>query len=132
MAAIHPNATRVRELFAAFRDRDLAIIQQVVPDDAVWHFPGRRGQIAGDHRGRDAILGFLLKVQALTGGTFHLDLIDVVANDERAVALFRGHGQRNGKTLDNPTCLVMRMHDGSVEEVWEYVWDLYHVDDFWT
>jgi ketosteroid isomerase-like protein len=132
MAADHPNAERIRALFAAFRNRDLATIQRVIPDDAVWHFPGRHGQIAGDHRGRDAILGFLLKVQALTEGTFHLDIIDVIANDERAVALFRGHGQRTGKTLDNPTCLVMRLRAGSVVEVWEYVWDLYHVDDFWT
>lgn len=132
MAADHPNATRVRDLFAAFRNHDLATIQQVIPGDAVWHFPGRHGQLAGSHRGRDAILGFLLEVQALTEGTFHLDLIDVIANDERAVALFRGHGQRAGKALDNPTCLVMRMRDGSVVEVWEYVWDLYHVDDFWT
>ena len=132
MAADHPNAARIRDLFAAFRTRDLARIQQVIPDDAVWHFPGRHGQIAGDHRGRDAILGFLLKVEALTAGTFHLDIIDVIANDERAVALFRGRGERNGKTLDNPTCLVMRMRAGSVVEVWEYVWDLYHVDDFWT
>ena len=132
MAADHPNAMRIRDLFTAFRNRDLATIQQVIPDDAVWHFPGRHGQIAGDHRGRDAILGFLLQVQALTEGTFHLDLIDVVANDDRAVALFRGRAERNGKTLDNPTCLVMRMRAGSIVEVWEYVWDLYHVDDFWT
>jgi ketosteroid isomerase-like protein len=132
MVPDHPNAERVRALFAAFHSRDLATIQQVIPDHAVWHFPGRHGQIAGSHRGRDAILGFLLKVQALTEGTFHLDLIDVIANDARAVALFRGHGQRNGKTLDNPTCLVMSMRGGSVAEVWEYVWDLYHVDEFWT
>jgi ketosteroid isomerase-like protein len=132
MPADHPNAARVRDLFAAFRNRDLATVQAVIPDDAVWHFPGRHGQIAGSHQGRDAIVGFLLKVQALTEGTFHLDLIDVIANEERAVALFRGRGRRNGKTLDNPTCLVMRMRDGTVVEVWEYVWDLYHVDDFWT
>ena len=61
MAAEHPNAARIRALFAAFHQRDLATIQQVIPDDAVWHFPGRHGQIAGDHQGRDAILGFLLK-----------------------------------------------------------------------
>jgi len=73
-----------------------------------------------------------MNVQALTTGTFHLDLIDVVANDAHAIALFRGHGQRDGKTLDNPTCLRMRLQDGQIREVWEYVWDLYAVDDFWS
>jgi len=127
----HPNATRVRDLFAAFRRGDVDAIRALIPDHAVWHFPGRRGQLAGAHRGREAIFAFLLRVQALTGGTFHLELLDVLANDDRAVALFRGHGQREGRTLDNPTCLSMRLEGGEVIEVWEFVWDLYAVDDFW-
>ncbi|HXQ20879.1 MAG TPA: nuclear transport factor 2 family protein [Candidatus Acidoferrales bacterium] len=129
----HPNATRIRKMFQAFRDSDLPAINAMIPVDAVWHFPGRRGKLAGDHNGRDAIFAFLLNVQALTDGTFHLDLIDVLANDAHAVAFFRGHGTRNGKTLDNPTCLRMRLNqDGQVVEVWEFVWDLYHIDDFWA
>src|SRR5262249_25367387 len=90
--AEHPNAIRVRPLFAAFRAGDIATIQALIPEDAAWHFPGRRGRLAGSHRGRDAIFAFLLNVQALTDNTFHLDLIDVIANDAHAVALFRGHG----------------------------------------
>ena len=128
----HPNAARIRRLFTAFRNADVATLQAMIPADAVWHFPGRRGKLAGAHRGRDAIFAFLMNVQTLTGATFHLDLVDVIANDEHAVALFRGHGQRAGKHLDNPTCLHFRLRDGDIAEVWEYVWDLYHVDDFWS
>jgi uncharacterized protein len=129
----HPNALRIRTVFAAFREGDVATITAMIPEGAVWHFPGRHGQLAGDYRGRDAIFGFFMKVQDLTDNSFHLDLIDVVANDENAVALFRGHGARNGKRLDNPTCLRLRLNgEGQVVEVWEFVWDLYHVDDFWS
>ncbi len=128
----HPNATYVRTMFAAFKNADLPAIQATIPENAVWHFPGRRGKLAGSHRGRDAILGFLMNVAGLTGGTFHLELIDVVANDHHAVALFRGHGERDGKVLDNPTCLKMRIENGKIVEIWEFVWDLYAVDDFWS
>jgi hypothetical protein len=128
----HPNAVRVRDLFSAFERGDVAAIQALIPEGAVWRFPGRQGQLAGTHVGRDAIFAFLLKVGALTGGTFHLDLIDVVANDRYAVALFTGSGERNGKTLDNPTCLRMRLEEGKVVEVWEFVWNLYEVDEFWA
>jgi uncharacterized protein len=128
----HPNAARIRELFAAFRSGDIETVRAVIPEHALWHFPGRRGRLAGTHRGRDAIFGFLLNVQALTNHTFHLELIDVLANDEHAVALFRGHAERNGKTLDNPTCLRMRIEGGQVVEVWEFVWDLFAVDEFWS
>jgi len=128
----HPNAVRIRELFAAFRAGDIDTVRAVIPEHAVWHFPGRRGQLAGSHRGRDAVFAFLLNVQALTGGTFHLELIDVLANDEHAIALFTGHGERNGKVLDNPTCLRMRMENGQVVDVWEFVWNLFEVDEFWS
>ncbi len=128
----HPHAARIKQLFAAFRSGDVTAIQAMIPDDAVWHFPGHRGQLAGDHRGREAIFHFLLNVQGLTDHSFELDLIDVVANDRHAVALFRGHGARNGKHLDNPTCLHIKMRDGQLAEVWEFVWNLYDVDDFWS
>jgi ketosteroid isomerase-like protein len=128
----HPNAALVRTMFAAFARRDLAAIVAVVPEDVVWHFPGRYGRIAGVHRGRDAVLGFLASVEELTGGTFHLDLLDVTASDAHAVALFRGHGTRGGRTLDNPTALVIRIDAGRIVEIREFVWDLYHVDEFWS
>jgi ketosteroid isomerase-like protein len=128
----HPNAARIRALFAAFEKGDLAAITAVIPEDAVWHFPGRRGRLAGDHAGRDAILRFLLQVPALTGGTFHLELEHVVADDTHAAVFFRGRAERNGARLDNPTVLRIHLRDGQVREVWEYVWDLDHVDAFWT
>jgi len=126
------NAAVVRALFDAFARRDLAAILAVVNDDVVWHFPGRRGRLAGAHRGRDAVLRFLASVEELTGGTFHLDLHDVAASATHAVALFRGHGAREGRTLDNPTALVFRIDAGRIVEVREFVWDLYHVDEFWS
>jgi len=128
----HPNAALVRSLFAAFRAADLEAIHEAIPEDAVWHFPGRLGRIAGNHRGRTQILEFLGRVVELTSGTFSLDLIDVVANDHWAVALFTGHGTREGRTLDNPTCLRIRIRDGRMVEVHEFVWDLYDVDAFWA
>ncbi len=128
----HPNETLVRNLFEAFRRGDAAKIYAVIAEDAVWHFPGRSNQLAGDHRGRDAIFAFLTKIPALSGGNFRADLTDVLANDENAVALFRGIGERNGVVLDNPTCLRMRIEDGKIVEFWEFVWDLYRVEEFWA
>lgn len=128
----HANATRIRGLFDAFRRADLETIQAVIAADAVWHFPGRAGRLAGAHRGRDAILAFFLQVQSLSGGTFHLELEAVLADDTQAFVAFRGHATRDGGTLDNPTCLRVRLAAGQVVEVWEYVWDLYAVDEFWA
>jgi hypothetical protein len=128
----HPNVATVRALFAAFRSADLEKILEAVPADLIWYFPGRRGGLTGAHRGRDAVLAFLARVMELTGGTFGLELDDVVGNDRWVVALFRGHGIRKGKTLDNPTCLRVRFENGRPREIHEFVWDLFDVDEFWA
>jgi len=129
----HPNAALVRRLFDAFESRDIATVNEIVAEDAVWHFPGTRGALAGDHRGREVILRFLAGVGVLTAGTFHLELLDITASDGRAVALFTGSGARpDGRTLHNPTALVITIHDGRITELHEFVWDLPHVESFWS
>jgi uncharacterized protein len=71
--AEHPNAALIRRLFQAFAERDFATAQSIIAEDAVWHFPGTRGALAGEHRGHEAIFRFLASVMTLSGGTFHLD-----------------------------------------------------------
>ena len=83
----HPNATRIRSLFAAFRARDLDTIRAALAEDAIWHFPGRTGKIAGAHVGHGGILAFLARVMELTGGTFGLEIETLLADEDRAVRL---------------------------------------------
>ena len=129
----HPNAVLVRRLFAAFEALDIATVSDIIAEDAVWRFPGRRGALAGDHEGREAILRFLVNVGALTARSFRLDLHDVRASDSGAVALFTGTGTRpDGRTLHNPTALRIDISGAKIVELWEYVWDLEHVEEFWS
>ncbi|MCH8813749.1 MAG: nuclear transport factor 2 family protein [Chloroflexi bacterium] len=132
MTLEHTNVTAIRDLFTALRERDATTIARLLPEDAAWRFPGRRGKLAGEHRGREAILRFLASVMTLTDGTFELKLEDVVGGDDHVIVLFTGHAQRHGKTLENPTCLRIEMRNGLPSEFREFVWDLDHVDDFWA
>jgi len=122
----------VRRLFEAFRSRDIETVLALLAADVTWHFPGRLGRLAGDHRGRDAVLAFLAVVPGLTDDTFAIEADEVVGDERTAVAFFRGHGERAGRTLDNPTALRVRIEDGRVAELWEFVWDLEHVEAFWS
>jgi uncharacterized protein len=129
----HPNAALVRRLFEAFEQRDGATLNELIAEDAVWHFPGSRGALAGDHAGREAIFRFLASVTALTAGTFRLDLLDITAGDGRVVVLFTGHGTRtDGRSLNNPTALRIDIEDGRIKQLWEFVWNLPQVEEFWS
>ena len=63
----HPNAVIVREGFDHFVRGDVAGLVGLFADDAVWHVPGAN-DMAGDYRGRDAIIAFLRRTAELTGG----------------------------------------------------------------
>ncbi len=128
----HKNAERIRGFFQAFASHDISYIKQLIAPDALWHIPGKKHQLRGDKEGLEAILEFLKEVGSLTDGSFGVEVHDVVANDNWAVAMFTGSGNRDGKSLINPTCLKIRFEGGQVKELWEFVWDLSEVEEFWS
>ena len=66
------------------------------------------------------------------GGTFRLDLHDVLANDEHVVALTNATAQREGKTLNDNGAQVFHVTDGKVSEQWFHPGDQYASDEFWS
>ncbi|MEZ5893246.1 MAG: nuclear transport factor 2 family protein [Parvularculaceae bacterium] len=132
MSAPKPAAMLAADLFDAFARRDMAAATALIAPDAVWMFPGTRGGLAGDHKGREAIFGFLFKVMSLTGGTFHAERHDLIGDDRVAFMHFTGRAERDGKRLENPTCLRLVFENGMLTEAREWVWDLGHVDEFWS
>ena len=127
----HPNEEIVRSGFDAFAKGDVDTLRQLFDQDAIWHVPGR-SPISGDHRGLDAILGFLARTMELTGGTFRAEVHDVVANDEHAVALYVTRGEREGRTLESRDVLVSHIRNGKLAEAWLLSADLYAVDEFFS
>jgi hypothetical protein len=125
----HPNEDLVRQGYDAFAKGDLDTLRKVFAADAVWHTPGHN-VLAGDHRGIDAILGFFGQTMELSGGTFRVELHDVVAGDDHAVGLHVARGQRNGRTLEDRSVLVFHVRDGQAVEVWQYNGDNDAVDQF--
>ena len=127
----HPNEEIVRSGFDAFAKGDVDTLRQLFDQDAVWHVPGR-SPLSGDHRGMDAILGFLARTMELTGGTFRAEVHDVVADDEHAVAIYVTRGEREGRTLESRDVLVSHIRSGKLAEAWLLSADLYAVDEFFS
>ena len=126
----HPNEDLVRRGYAAFASADMATLDELFADDIVWHAPGRN-QLSGDFVGKPAVFGTFAKVAELTGGTFALEIHDVLANDTHAVALVRVTGERDGRRLDDNSVQVFHIADGRVTEQWLNPGDAYANDEFW-
>jgi ketosteroid isomerase-like protein len=88
--------------------------------------------MAGTFHGRDRIFRFLATLPKETDGTYASRLIDVLASDDRAAALYRASGRRNGRTLDLEQVLLFTIADGLVTEVLALPSDPTAFDAFWA
>ena len=128
----HPNATRAREGFERFVQGDLPALLDLFAHDAVWHVPGSM-TLSGEHRGRDAIIAFLRRTAELTGGTYRVELLWTVADDDHLVAVYRAVGERpDGRELDIEQALLVELEDGRWKVVRAQPLDQAAFDAFWN
>lgn len=131
MPVEHPNARLLRDLFAAFEVGDLATITGALAEDVRWHTPGS-SLLAGSPAGRDAVLVQLGRGRELSGGTYRIEVLDVLAGDHHAAVVYRGTGEREGRVLDLEHVALYRIADGVVTEVFIEPLDQPAFDAFWS
>ena len=120
-----------RRMFEAFARSDGFALRGLFADEAVWIVPGD-GVMAGTYHGRDAIFRFLARLLEETDGTYASELIDVMASDERAAALYRARGTRRGRRLDLDQLLLLRVESGLVRSVLALPSDAAAFEAFWA
>lgn len=125
------NEQVVRRIFDAFARKRGFALRDVFAPDAVWTVPGD-GAMAGVYRGREAIFRFLAQLPKETGGTYASRLVDVLASDQRAAALYRASGERNGRSLDLDQVLLFRIEGSLVLDVLALPSDPAAFDAFWA
>jgi uncharacterized protein len=124
------NEAVVRRMFDAFARKDGFGLRGLFAEDAVWRVPGG-SVMAGSYEGRDAIFRFLGRLPKETNGTYGSRLIDVLASDERAAALYRAVGERDGQRLDLDQLLLFRLEAGLIVEVLALPSDPSAFEAFW-
>ena len=125
------NEGVVRRIFDAFARKDGFALRGLFADDAVWRVPGE-SVMAGTYEGRDAIFAFLGRLPKETGGTYSSRLIDVLASEKRAAALYRASGERHGVRLDLDQLLLFTFRDDRVQTVLALPTDLAAFETFWA
>ena len=89
--------------------------------------------LSGEHRGRNAIIDFLRGTAELTGGTYRVELLWTVADDDRLVAVYRAVGGRpDGRELDIEQALLVELEDGRWKVVRAQPLDKAAFDAFWN
>jgi ketosteroid isomerase-like protein len=128
--AEHKNAALIRSGYDAFAKGDMDTINDIFADDIVWHIAGR-SSLAGDYKGKQEVFTFFGQLAERSGGTFSIDLHDVIGNDEHVTALTRERGERDDKRLDVNGVHVWHVRGGKAVEFWGVPYDVYAEDEFW-
>ena len=127
----HPNYFLVTRCYDAFAVGALDRLRELLAPDIVWHEPGR-SPIAGDYKGPDGVADFLQRLRMLSRDTLSVELIDVMVNPERAIAIQRVTAEVGERTLDVIDALDFEIHGGRITEISVYQQDAYEFDEFWS
>lgn len=73
----------------------------------------------------------MAQLKARSGGTFKIEILDVLSEPERAVVFQRETATRSGKTLNVIVAVEFEIHHGKITEVTVYQTDTYQFDEFW-
>ncbi len=127
----HSNLAVMKRALDAFRSGDLPTLAEVLAEDVVWHVPGK-SPLANDYKGQDQVFGFFGRIMELTGGTFRVESIDMLANDRGGVFVDRLRGEREGKRLDVRLLLHVLIEDGRIVEGFDHFFPEHRWDAFWA
>jgi ketosteroid isomerase-like protein len=126
------NAEIIRSGYEAFATGDIPAVLAVFAEDIVWTIPGR-SPLAGTYTGHDEVLGFFQNLGERSGGTFHLDVHDVLDNGEdKVVLLLTETAQREDKSLSHTALHVWGLRDGKATSFQGFSEDDYENDEFWA
>jgi len=128
--ADHPDVALIRRGYDAFQRGDMDTINEIFADDIEWTIPGR-SQLAGVRKGKAEVFDFLGQLMERSGGTFSLEVSDVLGNDDHVVAITRESAGDASKGFSVRGVHVWTVKDGHAASFEGLTDDPYAEDDYW-
>ncbi len=125
------NKALILSGYEAFKRGNIQGVFGLFAEDILWHVPGR-GPLSGDYRGHAEVLGFFERFMVLSGGTFRIQIDDVLAKGDQVVVLCRHSAQRGGRSWSSPQVEVWTVKDNRATVFWQYQGDQQAEDEFWS
>ena len=125
------NAELIRRGYDAFARADLPTVLEIFDQDITWHVPGS-SPLSGDYKGHGEVGGFFARTMELSGGTFAIDIQDVLAQQDQVVVLCTVSAERQGQSWSSPEVHVWRVAGGRAVAFREFQGDEQTEDAFWS
>jgi ketosteroid isomerase-like protein len=121
------NLPKIKALFEAYANKNLAAVSAVMAEDIVWRIPGHH-PLSGEKRGIKEVLAFF---DQLAKANFQAQPLVVAEQGDYVVDHHRGWSTV-GSGLDLTWCLVFRFEAGKIKEVTNFCADQHEADLFFN
>lgn len=125
----HPNIDLIHEFFNAYATNNHEVVRQVLSDDIQWHIPGNH-PLSGTKSGVDQVIDYL---KQLNKASFQAAPIVMGVNDSFVIDCHRNWSELpDGDNLDNMSCLLWKIKDNRIIEVFNFPENQHTVDAFFS
>ena len=111
----HPDLELIDRFFAAYGERDLAALRDVLAEHATWTFPGHH-PLSGTKLGIDTIIAFFDAVGTIMGRSNpQVEKLVMGVNEQYVVECQHIRTSRtDGPNLDQQLCVLWSFADGKI------------------
>jgi uncharacterized protein len=127
----HPNEALIRNAFNASLGGNLVPLRSMIDPQISWHVSGH-GPLSGNLNGLDAVLAWGAQLSQRCGGTWHEEILEIVANDDTAFMRSIYRARRGVRSIEDQSVNVFRIREGRIVECWVFFGDQYGFDEFWS
>jgi len=128
MTTIHPNLTLINNFFKAYGENDLDAISTILDQNIKWHIPGKH-PLSGTKTGVKQVLEFF---QQLGKVAMKAEPIVMGVNDTYVIDCHRNWSTLEKDNLNSMSCLLWKIENNKIVEVFNFPEDQHVVDLFFT
>lgn len=122
----------IHQFYIFLAKGDFEKVGSLLADDLVWHQPGK-GALSGSYKGKEAVFSHLGRMSELSGGTFAIDQIDYITeNNHLVVAAVAFEVFAFDKSMRMRGIDLYRVENDKIQEVWLFSERIDEEDAFWT
>ena len=122
----------VDQFYVSLAKGDFEKVDSLLANDLVWHQPGK-GALSGSYKGKEAVFSHLGRMSELSGGTFAIDQIDYITeNNHLVVATVAFKALAFSKSIQMRGIDLFRVENDKIQEVWLFSEHIDEEDAFWT
>jgi len=126
-----PNPELLRRGYDALAQHDTAGVRALLAQNISWRVPGR-SPLSGDYHGVEHVLALLANRRLLSGDTFRIKVVEMLADRDRVAVLCTVSAERYGQYWSAPALHLWRMRNEQAIDVCEFQLDQHGELEFWA